>query len=83
MNKLACALLSSVLVGTMAAPALAQTPTPAPAAAKAQPPKGFEKLGWLAGTRYIDRSGTKSYETWTGISGGLISGAVASASGGG
>lgn len=83
MNKLACAILSSVLIGTIAAPAFAQTPTPAPAAAKAQPPKGFEKLGWLAGTRYIDRSGTKSYETWTGISGGLISGAVASASGGG
>ena len=83
MNKLACALLSSVLLGAIAAPAFAQTPTPAPATAKVQPPKGFEKLGWLAGTRYIDRSGTKSYETWTGISGGLISGAVASASNGG
>ena len=78
------ALLSAVLIGAIATPALAQTPTaPAAAAAKAAPPKNFDTLGWLAGTRYIDRSGTKSYETWTGISGGLISGAVASASGGG
>lgn len=82
MKSLAFVLLSSVLAGSMAAPALAQTPTTAPAT-KATPPKGFDTLGWLAGTRYIDRNGTKSYETWTGPSGGYVSGAVASASGGG
>ncbi len=86
MNKLAFAVLSSILVGAGAAPALAQaTTTSAPAVAqKASPPAGFEKLGWLAGTRYIDRgNGVKSYETWTGISAGLITGAVASATNGG
>ena len=79
------ALRSAVLIGAIATPALEQPPTaPAAAAAKAAPPKGFEKLGWLAGTRYIDRgAGVRSYETWTGPSGGYVSGAVASASGGG
>jgi hypothetical protein len=50
----------------------------------AEPPKGFNSLDWLAGTRYISRDdGSKSYETWTGPSGGRISGAVATGSNGG
>lgn len=39
----------------------------------------INSLGWLAGTRYIARDdGSKSYETWTGPAGGVVSGAVAS-----
>lgn len=81
MKKLVGAVLSSLLIGAMAAPAFVQTP--AAQAAKVQPPKGFDMLGWLAGTRYIERDGVKSHETWTGVSGGLISGSVASAVNGG
>ena len=77
----ALALLSLATIGSMTAHSLAQTPT---AAKKAALPEGLDKLGWLAGTRYIDRpDGTRSYETWTGLSGGYISGAVATASNGG
>jgi hypothetical protein len=84
MKKLACAVLSSLVFAAAAAPALAQTTTPATTPAKAAPPKGFDSLGWLAGTRYIDRgNGVKSYETWTGPAGGYVSGAVASPSNGG
>jgi hypothetical protein len=65
------------------APGFAQTTPAAAAMPKAAPPKGFETLTWLAGTRYIERDGVKSYETWTGPSGGFVSGSVASATGGG
>ena len=82
MKKLVGAVLSSFLIGAIAARAFAQAPA-ATAVAKVQPPKGFDTLGWLAGTRYIERNGVKSYETWTGVSGGLISGSVASATNGG
>jgi hypothetical protein len=51
--------------------------------AKAAPPKNFEGLTWIAGTRFIERDGVKSYETWTGPAAGQISGTVASASNGG
>jgi hypothetical protein len=41
-------------------------------------------LTWLAGTRHIVRDdGTIAYETWTGPSGGVVSGAVAAAIGSG
>ncbi|MGD2133770.1 MAG: DUF6265 family protein [Maricaulaceae bacterium] len=41
-------------------------------------------LTWLAGTRHIAREdGTISYETWTGPSGGVVSGSVAAAINGG
>ncbi len=85
MKKLVGAVLAFLLMGAISAPAVAQASAAgAPAIApKAQPPKGFETLGWLAGTRYIDRDGVRSYETWTGVSGGLISGSVASATNGG
>ena len=69
---------SVVLLAMMAGAASAQAP-----AAQGKAPEGFESLTWLAGTRYIDRNGSRSYETWTGPSGGYISGAVASATGGG
>jgi hypothetical protein len=66
------------MIATMIGDASAQTP-----AKKVDAPKGFDSLTWLAGTRYIERNGSRSYETWTGPSGGLISGSVASATGGG
>jgi hypothetical protein len=70
-------LIAGLVVGLLAA-SLAQAQTTKPA-----PPKNFEALGWLAGTRYVERDGVKSYETWTGPAAGLISGSVASASNGG
>lgn len=79
----ALALLSIATIGGMTAHSLAQTPPTTPAT-KAAVPKGLEKLTWLPGTRYIDRAdGTRSYETWTGLSGGYIAGAVATPSNGG
>ncbi len=83
MKRIAIALLVSALATGALAPSLGQTPAPTAPAPKAQPPEGFATLTWLAGTRYIERDGVKSYETWTGPSGGYISGAVASATGGG
>jgi hypothetical protein len=65
-----------LLAGLLAAAVQAQP-------AKPVPPKNFEALGWLAGTRYVERDGVKSYETWTGPAAGQISGSVASASNGG
>ena len=69
---------SVLLIAMTAGAASAQTP-----AAKVDAPKGFDSLTWLAGTRYIERNGSRSYETWTGPSGGYISGAVASGTGAG
>jgi hypothetical protein len=66
-----------VLAGLVAGPVVQAQP------AKPAPPKNFEALGWLAGTRYVERDGVKSYETWTGPAAGQISGSVASASNGG
>ncbi|HEV7693663.1 MAG TPA: hypothetical protein VGO52_22700 [Hyphomonadaceae bacterium] len=83
MTILVRAMVSALALAAIATPVVAQTPATQAAAPKAQPPKGFDTLGWLAGTRYVERSGVKSYETWTGISGGLISGSVASATNGG
>ena len=71
MKKLVGAVLSSLLMGAIAAPAVAQAPVAQAAPNKVQPPRGFDTLGWLAGTRYIERDGVKSYETWTGVSGGI------------
>jgi hypothetical protein len=51
--------------------------------AKVPPPKNFDALTWIAGTRFIERDGVKSYETWTGPAAGQISGTVASVSNGG
>jgi hypothetical protein len=66
-----------ILAGVLACGAAQAQP------AKAQAPKGFDQLGWIAGTRYIERDGARSYETWTAPAAGLISGAVASVTGGG
>lgn len=76
--------LAGLLAGASGASAWAQQgPAQAGAVAKAAPPAGFEGLGWLAGTYFIDRNGVRSYETWTGPAAGQISGSVASASNGG
>src|SRR5688572_10353553 len=84
MRKLVFAAVSSTLLAVFVGVGHAQPPAqPAAQAPKVQPPRGFETLTWLAGTRYIDRNGTKSYETWTGPAAGLVSGSVASATGGG
>jgi hypothetical protein len=83
MRTITFAVLASVMATCAVSPCFAQASDAKAPAHKAQPPKGFETLSWLAGTRYIERDGVKSYETWTGPSGGYISGSVASASGGG
>lgn len=82
MKIIACALLASALSTGALAPCFAQA-APKTQTQKAAPPAGFDSLTWLAGTRYVERDGVKSYETWTGPSGGYISGSVASATGGG
>jgi hypothetical protein len=73
-KTLLVALAASLLV--VGAPALAEdgeTATP-----------DIASLTWLAGTRHIVRDdGTIAYETWTGPAGGVVSGAVAAAIGGG
>ena len=74
--------MKTILSGVLMAGLLAATTAQAQPA-KLAPPKNFEALGWLAGTRYVERDGVKSYETWTGPAAGLISGSVASATGGG
>lgn len=76
--KLAAAALAIALTGALAATTAAVAQ---PAANPA--PKNFAALTWLAGTRYVERDGVRSYETWTGPAAGRISGAVASASNGG
>ena len=78
MKRTSRALFVMAALAALAGDAFADPPAP-----KAEPPKGFETLTWLAGTRYVERDGVRSYETWTGPSGGYISGAVAAAAGGG
>ena len=78
MKTIACAALAMTLLASAAS---AQPPAAAP---KAAPKVDISSLTWLAGTRYIARpDGSKSYETWTGPAGGVVSGAVASPNKGG
>lgn len=74
--------MKSIAIAVVVAGLLAATGVQAQPA-KAPVPANFEALSWLAGTRYIERDGARSYETWTGPAAGLISGSVASVSGGG
>ena len=82
MKIIALVLLTAGLSIGAFAPSFAQGVTAAQSQ-KPEPPAGFNSLTWLAGTRYVERDGVRSYETWTGPSGGYISGSVASATGGG
>lgn len=77
------ALAACAALLAMSAPVLADHHESEEAAAPDAAPD-IASLTWLAGTRHIARDdGTISYETWTGPSGGVVSGSVAAAINGG
>ena len=72
------ALVAAVGLGCVLVLALSTT-----AVAQQAKPK-IESLTWLAGTRYIDRpDGSRSYETLTGPTAGIVTGSVDSPNNGG